>query len=166
MKCPECGNEVTDNVAVCPSCGFEINPSESEEIVKESIPTINATSTVPAYKNKKYIGIVLCIVACSMLIVSVTRINNDTYSFYKQHYKECMEGYVENNADADDSSALFSGTYRYITSNYEDMLKYDKKKIWGYRIQAITLCFGGVACGVIGYKFIKGEKANGISKVS
>lgn len=39
---------------------------------------------------------------------SVTRINNDTYSFYKQHYKECMEGYVKNNADADNSSALFT----------------------------------------------------------
>ena len=53
-----------------------------------------------------------------------------------------------------------------IASSYEDMAKDDNKKIWSYRIQAIILCLGGVACGIVGYKFIKGEMANGISKVS
>ena len=24
MKCPECGNEIADDVKVCPSCGFHI----------------------------------------------------------------------------------------------------------------------------------------------
>lgn len=162
MKCPECEIEIADNVAVCPSCGYEIIQSE----VLTGEDNTNTTVTVPVYKNKKYIGIVLCVVACIMLIVALTRINNDTYSFYKQHYKECMEGYVENSTDARNSGSWFSGTYRYIASKYEDMAKDDNKKIWEYRIQAIVLCLGSIACGVIGYKYIKGEKANGISKVS
>ena len=162
MKCPECGIEIADNVAVCPSCGYEI--IQSEVLTEED--NTDTTVTVPVYKNKKYIGIVLCVVACIMLIVALTRINNDTYSFYKQHYKECMEGYVENSTDARNSGSRFSGTYRYIASKYEDMAKDDNKKIWEYRIQAIVLRLGSIACGVIGYKYIKGEKANGISKVS
>ncbi|CCY53271.1 putative uncharacterized protein [Coprococcus sp. CAG:782] len=162
MKCPECGTEVADNVNVCPSCGYEVVQSETEAVEDNT----NTTATVPVYKNKKYIGITLCVVACIMLIVAFTRINNDTYSFYKQHYEECMEGYAENSANARNSGSWFSGTYRYIASEYEDMAKDDNKKIWEYRIQAIVLCLGGIACGVIGCKFIKVEKANGISKVS
>lgn len=164
IKCPECGNEVVDSMTVCPSCGYEIIQSEIEtETVEDKR---NTTEILPIYKNKKYIGIALCIVACVMLIGSFTRINNDTYSFYKQHYKECMEGYAKNNADANTSGSLFSGTYRYIASSYEDMAKDDNKKIWEYRIQSIILCLGGIACGVVGYKFIKKEKEDGINKVS
>lgn len=58
MKCPECGTEVADNVTVCPSCGYEIVQSETEAVED----TINTTATVPVYKNKKYIGIALCMV--------------------------------------------------------------------------------------------------------
>lgn len=163
MKCPECGNEIADDVKVCPSCGFEIIQSET---VEENTVITNTNETVLVYKNKKYIGIALCVVAFIILIAAFTRINNDKYSFYKQHYKECMEGYAENSTDARNSGSWFSGTYRYIASEYEDMAKDDNKKIWEYRIQAIVLCLGGIACGIVGYKFIKGEMANGISKVS
>jgi hypothetical protein len=46
------------------------------------------------------------------------------------------------------------------------MSKDDNKKIWEYRIQAIVLCLGSVACEVIGYKFIKREeKVYGINKM-
>ena len=162
MKCPECGTEIADNVAVCPSCGYEIVQSEVETVVDNT----NTIATEPVYKNKKYIGIAFGVAACIMLIIALTRINNDTYSFYKQHYKECMEGYAENSVDARNSGALFSGTYRYIASEYETMAKNAHKKIWKYRIEAIVLCLGGVTCGIIGYKFIKWEKENGISKVS
>lgn len=162
MKCSECGTEVADNAAVCPNCGYVIIQSEVETVEDNT----NTIEPVPVYKNKKYIGIVLCAVACIMLIVAFTRINNDTYSFYKQHYRECMEGYAENSADARNAGLWFRGTYRYIASRYEDMAKDDNRKIWGYRIQAIALGLGGIAGGIVGFKFIKGEKAHGISKVS
>lgn len=157
IKCPECGNEVADNVNVCPSCGFEIIQSEAE--TEKIMIKANINDAVPVSKNKKYIGFALCVAAGIMLIVAFTKINNDTYSFYKQHYKECMEGYAESNADANNSGGLFRGTYRYIASGYEDMAKDDNKKIWNYRIQAIILCLGGGACGIVGYKFIKGENS-------
>lgn len=161
MKCPECGNEVADNVKVCPSCGYEIIPSETD--VQEN----TKSGEVPIYKNKKYIGIALFVVACIMFIVAFTRINNDTYSFYKQHYKECMEGYADTKATADEYSGwFFKSTYESIASSYEDMAQDDNKIIWKYRIQAILLCLGGFVCCVVGYKMVRGEMCNGISKVS
>ena len=71
MKCPECGIEIADNVSVCPSCGYEIVQSE----VSAAEDNTNITATVPVYKNKKYIGTALCVVACIMLIVAFTSIN-------------------------------------------------------------------------------------------
>ena len=47
MKCPECGNEVADNVKVCPSCGYEIIPSETD--VQEN--TKNSVIFVSQSKN-------------------------------------------------------------------------------------------------------------------
>lgn len=159
IRCPECGREISNHAESCPGCGCKIIQSEAN--TGEAMITTNISETVPVNKNKKYIGIAIYAVACIMLIVAFTRINNDTYSFYKQHYKECMEGYAENTSDANNSGALFRSTYRHIASIYEDMAKIDNKKIWSYRIQAIILCLGGVACGIVGYKFIKGERENG-----
>lgn len=161
MKCPECGNEVTEGVNECPCCGYEIMPSEAD-----TQETSNR-SVVPIYQNKKYIGIVLSVVACVLFIVAFTRVNNDTYSFYKQHYKECMEGYADCKATANDYSGwLFKSSYENIASSYEKMAKDDNREIWKYRIQAIILCFGGLVCCVVGYKLVKGEMCNGIGKVS
>ena len=124
MKCYECGTEAADNVSVCPSCGYDIIQSEVETVEDNTTTIVKE----PIYRNKKYIGVVLYVVACIMLIVAFTRINNDTYAFYKQHYKGCMEEYVENSADARNSGGLFSGTYRFIASEYEKMAKYANKK--------------------------------------
>lgn len=161
IKCPECGNEVVNDVNICPSCGYEIIPSET------GTQETTDNRVVPIYENKKYIRIVLFVAACILFIIAFTRINNDTYSFYKQHYKECMEGYADSKAAADNYSGwLFKGSYERIASSYEDMARDDNKKIWEYRIQAIILCLGGFVCGFIGYRLVKGEMYNGISKMS
>jgi hypothetical protein len=111
---------------------------------------------VPIYKNKKYIGIFLCVIACVCFIVAFTRINNDDYAFYKQHYKECMEGYADTKSTANSySSSFFRSSYNSIASGYEKMAKDDNKTIWKYRIQAIVLCIGGTVCMIIGVKQYK-----------
>lgn len=164
IKCPKCGNEIEDNITVCPDCGSEINPPETDIVSEPEVYSVINTDETK-YKNKKYNGIVLCVVACIMLIMAFTKVNNDTYSFYKQHYKECMDGYKDTKSTANQYvSGLFKSSYEGLASTYEAMAKADNEKIWEYRIQAIILCFGGVVCGFIGYKFIKRGKANSISK--
>lgn len=46
INCPECGKEVEEGVLTCPNCGFPIK-NKAEQ---------------PIYKNKRYIGIVMCII--------------------------------------------------------------------------------------------------------
>ncbi len=166
MKCPECGKEVTENSMVCPSCGFEIINSDVVTIKKDENTFIDNTSIIFC-KSKRYIGIAFCIIACVMFFCAFARINNEKYSFYKQHYKECMDGYVENITEANNFGGWLSSEYKSIASEYEDMAKEDNIKIWEFRIQSVVLCLFGFTCGIVGYKFFKGRrKWYGISKVS
>lgn len=160
MKCPECGIEVESDIRVCPSCGYEMISSETnaEEIAVNEV--------MPKDKSKKYIGIALFAAACVLFVIAFTRINNEGYSFYKEHYKECMEGYADCKETAEGSGWLFKSTYENMASQYEEMAEYDNKEIWKYRIQAIILCLGGFVCCIVGYNMVKGDRYNGISKVS
>ncbi|MCI8335103.1 MAG: zinc-ribbon domain-containing protein [Lachnospiraceae bacterium] len=161
IKCPECGIEIEDNVKVCPGCGYEMISS------KANTQEITENKGIAASKNKKYIGIALFAAACILFIVAFTRVNNSSYSFYKEHYKECMEGYAECKLIADDySGGLFRSTYENMASRYEEMANYDNKEIWKYRIQAIILCLGGFGCCIVGYSMVKGGRYHGVSKMS
>lgn len=147
IKCPECGKEVSDTITICPQCGYKIITQGDVRDGKTYIPT---------YKNKKFIGIVLWVVACICFIIAFTRINNDDYAFYKGHYQICMEEYVENKSTANAyTGGLFKSSYNYIASKYEEMAKDDNKKIWEYRIQAIIFCLGGAVSVIVGYKEYK-----------
>ncbi len=142
IECPECGKEIEENLLSCSNCGFPIKIKDKEE--------------QPIYKNKKYIGIVMCIVGCILFIVAITRINNDIYKFYLEHYETCMEGYDENNATANlYSSGFFKSSYKSIASRYKEMAEDDYKEIWKYRIEAIVACGAGSILLVIGYRNIK-----------
>jgi hypothetical protein len=151
IKCPECGKEVSDEAGLCPHCGYEI--TEQNENLKED------KQEVPIYKNRKYMGRLMCIVGCILLIVGITRITNDDYKFYKQHYKDCIDGYNDTKTTANSYvGGYFKSTYNDIASNYQDMADDDNKKLWTLRIQAIFLLCGGSILILGGYKNCKKEK--------
>lgn len=52
------------------------------------------------------------------------------YSFYKEHYEMCMDGYNDTITDPNSYSGYFTSTYDYIASEYEKMAE-DDKKIYG-----------------------------------
>lgn len=157
VQCPECGKEISDNTRVCPHCGYEIK--EQNELAVEN------KKEVPIYKNRKYISILMCIIGCIFLFVSITRITNDDYKFYKQHYQDCMDGYNDTKSTADSySGGYFRSSYNYIASTYKDMAEDDNKKLWKFRFQAMVLACGGLALIIYGYKNYKKEKKeNGVN---
>lgn len=149
-KCPECGNDVSNQVKTCPYCGYEI--SKEDEQIKEKYNNL-------IHKNKKYIIALLCIVGCLFLIAAITRITNDEYKFYKQHYQECIDGYNDTKWTADSfSGGFFKSSYDSIASSYKDLADNDKKELWKFRIQAILLVCGGCGLILFGYTIYKKER--------
>ena len=151
-KCPECGQEIDEAVMICPYCGYTVQKtSERSEQVKK-------------IQNK---GRILLVIACALMIAAFFKVNNKTYTFYKEHYQKCMEGYAENKNSAEMyTGGMFKSSYNYIASEYETMAKKDRKEIRNYRIQAILLSMGSIVCGVAGYRCVKREKENGTGKMS
>lgn len=151
INCPECNSEIDENVAVCPCCGFPIKGKIAEPKVSE-VPT--QTIDPEKQKKKKLIGVAMCIIGCICWIVAITRITNEDYKFYVEHYEDCMDGY-EDSMDHAKYGGLFSGSYRSIARSYEDMAEDDMKEIWKYRGTAIVCCIAGIGLVFLGYKNIK-----------
>lgn len=96
MKCPECGNEVSDKAAVCPNCGVAIAPtiSSEQEIKTEICPECGSeidfatkickncgynpvkVAKEKSRKKKKMIAIVLCILVVIAIIVGVVTLKS------------------------------------------------------------------------------------------
>lgn len=161
MKCPECGNELEDNVRICPNCGFEIR------VFDKAIQKNTAIKSVIS-GNRRIVGIVLCVLALGLIFGGFKTIQNDEYIFYKQHYQECMDGYADTKAEGESyANAYFKSTYNDLADEYEKMAQGDSKKIRRYQFQAGVFYLGGIVLGGAGcYLIIKRKKANGVDKVS
>lgn len=106
-------------------------------------------------------------IALILMIISYTRINNEEYDFYKEHYVECEDGYDDAKDMANSySSSFFKGSYNSIANSYQEMMKDDMKEINSYRIQSAILLGTGIVLLCIGIKRVKRRKKNGIDKLS
>lgn len=144
--CRECGEPLNNEKNYCPNCGFE---NVTSELLKAN--TENS-------KNK-LVGIVLITLACVMFVFSFSRVNNDKYNFYKQHYEDCMAGYEDSMDMANSSGALFRGSYKSIANSYENMAEDDMAEINKYRIQAVLFLAAGVVLVYFGCKSLKKKEA-------
>ena len=106
-------------------------------------------------KIVKCIGAVLLILACGCFLWAYTRVNNEGYSFNREHYENCMKGYNDNMAEAENSTGYFSSEYKSIADKYMDMAEDNEKAIKEYRNQAILFCICGVICLTMGVVFFK-----------
>jgi hypothetical protein len=154
INCPECNTEIDSEIAVCPCCGFPIKkkPTTQTEPKLSEVPTQPISEE--KRKQKKLIGTVMCIIGCICFIIAITRVTNEEYKFYVEHYEDCKEGY-EDCMDEAKYGGMFSGSYRSIASTYEDMMEDDMKEIWKYRGTAIACCIAGIGLVFVGYKNIK-----------
>lgn len=157
VNCPECNAEIDSEVSVCPYCGFPIKKKTTAQVDSSDLVekiTVAHPLDSEKQKKKKIIGITMCVVGVICLIFAVTKITDDDYKFYLEHYEDCKDGY-EDCMDEAKYGGMFSGSYRSIASTYEDMMKDDMKEIWKYRGTAIVCCIAGIGLGLVGYKNIK-----------
>ena len=147
--CPECKNPVENGISVCPTCGFDLKVDKWECVECHTFVDNNADKcpkcgapkelTISGKTNadtnrldirkKKNLGLAMIIVACLLLVIGFTRINNSLYKFYKQHYEECKEGYYETKTTADSyGSGFFGSSYNGIANSYKKMMDSDMKK--------------------------------------
>lgn len=154
IKCPECNTEVDSEVAVCPSCGFPIKKKPIVQAELKVSDEAKAPIDPEQLKKKKLIGTVMCIIGCICFVIAITRITNEDYKFYVEHYEDCKDGY-EDCMDEAKYGGMFSGSYRSIASTYEDMMEDDMKEIWKFRGTAIACCVAGIGLIFVGYKNIK-----------
>lgn len=121
IKCPECGNEISDKAIACPHCGYE-----RTELTNESVET-----KIPN-KKQQYIGIGMCIFACILFIFAIKNITDNEYKFYVDNYDSYVAGYEENSNTASQySGGLFKSGYNQIASSYKGMAD-DAKKLSGH----------------------------------
>lgn len=167
IVCPECGKEQDSSAKSCIECGYPLQNDSKSQVCKDCGKLLKDGNTyctncgfensnsVPTMKNSKnkMIGIALIVVACVMFVIAFTRVNNEKYDFYKQHYEECMDGYEESMDMAD--GGWFSGSYKQIANSYENMAEDDKTEINKYRIQAVLFGVAGVVLVCFGYKSLK-----------
>lgn len=167
IVCPECGKEQDSSVKSCVECGYPLQTDNKSLVCKEcgeplkngntycancGFENSNSVSTAKNSKNKM-IGIALIVVACVMFVIAFTRVNNEKYEFYKQHYEDCMDGYEESMDMA--GGGWFSGSYKQIANSYENMAEDDMAEINKYRIQAVLFGVAGVVLVGFGYKSLK-----------
>lgn len=103
----------------------------------------------------KCIGAVFLILACGCFAWAYTRVNNEDYSFNKEHYEICMKGYKDNMAEAENSTGYFSSEYKSIAEKYMDLAKDNEKIVQEFRNRAILFCICGLICLIAGVVFFK-----------
>ena len=73
IKCPECGNQISDKAESCPKCGYELNKKET--------PTTSDNKVASSFMNKgniKYILIILAIIVAGFLFFNQNNNNTGT----------------------------------------------------------------------------------------
>ena len=179
LNCPECGSEIESRTGSCANCGFDLenNCKECYEcgtlLMKSAIvctkcgapmSVINEDATkvdkVVLNKSKnRYIGIGMIIIACILFVISFSRVNNEKYEFYKKHYEDCEEGYIETKSMANSySSGFFKSSYNNIADSYQDMMDNDMDEINKFRTQAVICLATGVVFIIVGTIKLRKEK--------
>ena len=94
IKCPECGNQISDKAERCPKCGYELNKKET--------PTTSDNKVASSFMNKgniKYILIILAIIVAGFL-------------FFNQNNNKFIKTYVTSLENADTTNSNIGFKYR------------------------------------------------------
>lgn len=146
VECKECGAVYDKRQDSCPKCGCPSN--DKNEVTLQIIKKSN--------ENGKLLSYCMIVVALILMIISYTRVNNEEYDFYKEHYVECEAGYDDARDMANSySSGFFRSSYNTIANSYQEMMDDDMKEINSYRIQAGVILGTGIVLLCIGIKRVK-----------
>ncbi len=190
IKCPECGKEVSDKAQSCPNCGFPLStdikvcpecgataPADADTCSTCGYPFVDNATTQSVVAGSKHsvskknrtLGIAAIVVGVIFLFVGFNTLTADDLKFYKDHLQECVDAQSEVDAM---SYGAFGGTYKSISSDYDSLISYDKKKITGLTVKGMSFIGVGaffIVCGILlakGVWAILKEDVDGINQVS
>ncbi len=81
IKCPECGNEISDKASACPSCGYPINKSNLDQSEQQNSKTItNTENNTKKTKRNIILAVVLGILILVVIMVITVRLDSGLYN--------------------------------------------------------------------------------------
>ena len=115
IKCPECKKEISDTVAICPNCGFNIQKMRKQQAKKEKEPkTLEEWNNMTSSQKNWSIVVFVVIVIIVLFILSKLSPNNIEHSddkcdickktayssingeeFCYEHYNDAIDYYLD-----------------------------------------------------------------------
>ena len=162
--CRNCGKEIPSDSMFCPVCGKNVATTHNSDNNKSSTSSKEIKGKVNALINKiqpKYrlaISLALIVVAIICVIIGITTFTSEDFSFYKNHYEDCIDGYEDCMEKSKSEGWYFSSSYESIADSYKEMADRDLSKIIGFSISAIILFVLSGVLIVASYLFFPSKK--------
>lgn len=150
MFCRSCGTEIPQDSAFCPVCGKQVvitqgmaanNSIAPANIVKSKVRLIQKIQP----KWRAVISACLAIATLVFVIVGITTLTSDDYSFYKNHYEDCMDEYWDCKKEAITSGWYFSSIYENLADDFKKMADDNQATLVGMVVKSVIFfVFAGV----------------------
>jgi ribosomal protein L37E len=169
IKCPECGNAVSDHAESCPSCGFPMAELSSHKETELTCPECGAAISAidskcsncgfPLTKGndkwtipKAVFGTAM-LIAVVLVIMGIKQLNDPMIDFYIEHIEECKAGIADAEWDKKDTLITLKWDYDYIIQTYKELIEDDTVKMRKLRMKGYALIGIGIVVLLIGAFF-------------
>ena len=131
IKCPECGNEISDTAIMCPRCGFAITPDIANEI-----DNANQNGNAAENSRKKIITAAIVIFA---LLASFLLISGGLSSQEKSVLNDCKN--LRSMCKDPSSFTLYGDIYLYNSENVGNItyIPYGAKNSYGTMLSGLAI---------------------------
>ena len=184
MFCKECGKEIPNDSAFCPSCGTALVEQPVEEYDKTTKdqnlyaqPQIHKPQST--YRKKLFdlverldprvkIGLMagFCCLALLFIILAIGTLTSEDMADYMDDYILYMDKADEVSNEVSYGRILFSSAYDSIAERYKEMAMDELKEIWKLRARAIVELVFAVVFAFLAFALwkIKSENKSSVNR--